>query len=79
MVDIPVNELRSMSEAEINRIKQRLDEELAERRTNKRRVLIDDFKDSFNALIENGFTPHYYNNGNHDVNLTEVEHFYFDL
>ena len=79
MVDIPVNELRSMSEAEINRIKQRLDEELAERRTNKRRVLIDDFKEAFNALIENGFTPHYLNNGNHDVNLTEVEHFYFDF
>ena len=79
MVDIPVNELHSMSEAEINLVKKRLDEELAERRNAKRRTLIDDFKEAFNALIENGFTPHYYNNGNIDVSLTEVGRFYFDF
>lgn len=79
MVDIPVNELHSMSEAEINLIKQRLNEELEERRNNKRRALIDDFKEAFNALVENGFTPHYYNNGNIDVSLTEVGRFYFDF
>ena len=78
MVDIPVNELHSMSEEEINLIKKRLDEELAERRHYKRQALINDFKEAFTALVENGFTPHYYMNGNHDANLTEFGHFYFD-
>lgn len=59
MVDIPVNELHSMSVGQLERCIQRMNEELSRRHQEERIKAIDTFKEAFDHLYGLGIVPVY--------------------
>lgn len=71
MTDIPINELLSMSDGELQTCLRRINEEINRRETAKRQKLIDNFKQAFNNLREARIYIKYYED-DYDDNYTSI-------
>ena len=80
MVDIPINELRSMSCASIEGLINRCREELERRRNAEREKLITDFRKAWGALKDAGIDVRYLDEYEYeqDTYLRDWECFCFD-
>lgn len=79
MTDIPINELLSMSDGELQTCLRRINEEINRREATKRQKLIDNFKEAFYALREARVYIKYYEDEYHDdyTSLTDWDGFDF--
>ena len=79
MVDIPINELRAMSYAEIEGLVKRCQSELQRRDIEEREELITNFRKAYFALKDAGVTLRYCDEyENESTTLYDWECFYFD-